>query len=69
MCFANMPPSYLIFDEDQIFLSSVMQYIYKRLGIKVKTVSPYNHGSFITECHIRTISDIIIKQLSGTVLM
>ena len=27
------PPGYLIFDEDHAFLSSVMQYIYKRLVI------------------------------------
>ena len=37
-------PSYLIFDEDQAFLSSVMQYIYKKLDIKIMTTSPYNHG-------------------------
>ena len=43
-------PSYLIFDEDQAFLASVMQYIYKRLGIrirlgiKIKTISPCSHG-------------------------
>ena len=34
------PPSYLIFDEDKLFLSGVMQPIYKRLGIKIKIVKP-----------------------------
>ena len=29
-CILQMDPSYLIFDEDQAFLSSVIQYIYKR---------------------------------------
>ena len=33
------PPSYQILDEDQKFISSVMQYIYKRLGIKIKALS------------------------------
>ena len=33
------------FDEDQGFSSSVLQYIYKRLDIKINTISPYNHGS------------------------
>ena len=46
-----------------------MQYIYKRLGIKIKTMTPYNHGSLKTEWHIRTISEITIKQLTGTGLM
>ena len=46
ICFVHMvPPNYLIFGEEQVFLTSVMQYIHKRLGIKTKTISPYNHGS------------------------
>ena len=42
-----------------------MQHIYKRLGIKIKTTSPYDHGSLKTERHIRTISEMIAKQLTG----
>ena len=49
MCFANMTPSYLIFDEDQVSLPSVRQYIHKRHGIKINTISPYNHGSLKAE--------------------
>ena len=37
------PKCYLVFDEDQAFLSSVMQYTYKRLGIKIENMSPYYH--------------------------
>ena len=43
-----------------------MQYIYKRLGIKIKTISPYNLGFLKTERHIRTGSEMIAKQLNGT---
>ena len=43
------PLSDLIFDKNQCFLSSVMQYIYKRLGVKMNTVSSYNHDSLRTE--------------------
>ena len=35
----------------------------------MKTISsynPYNHGSLKTERHIRAISEMIAKQLSGT---
>ena len=35
--------------KNQAFLSSVMQHIYKRLGIKIKIISPYNHGSLKKE--------------------
>ena len=58
------PHSYLIFNEDQVFLSNVIQYIYRSLGIKVKTICSYNHASLKTEWYIRTISEMIIKQLT-----
>ena len=57
---------YLIFEEDQVFLSSVVQYIYKTLAIIIKTLGPYNHSSLKTERHIRTINGIIVKQSTGT---
>ena len=40
-----------------------MQYIYKRLCIRIKTRSLYNHGSLKTEVHPRTTSEMIAKQL------
>ena len=43
--------SYLLFDEDQAFLSSIMQYIYKRLGIKIDTKGQYNNGSLQTKAY------------------
>ena len=45
-----------------MFVSSVMQYIYKRLGIKIETISPYNHGALKSEGYIITISEIIRKK-------
>ena len=63
--YKHCPFLYLIFDEDHAFLSSVMQYIYKRLVIKMKTISPDNHGSLNTERHVRTIREMIVKQLTG----
>ena len=36
-------PDYMIMDLDRAFISSLMNYLFKRLGIKIKTVAPYNH--------------------------
>ena len=58
MYFAGMGhPSYLIFDEKQVFLSRFIEHIYKRLGIKIKTITQYNNALLKTERHIRTIHD------------
>ena len=38
-------PEYIIRDEDSAFMSTLMNYLFKRLGIKIKTVGPYNHQS------------------------
>ena len=38
-------PDYMIMDLDSSFMSSLMNYLFKRLGIKIKTVAPYNHQS------------------------
>ena len=32
-------------DQDSTFMSSLMNYLFKALGIKIKTVGPYNHKS------------------------
>ena len=33
-------PDYIIMDLDSAFMSSLMNYLFKRLGIKIKTVAP-----------------------------
>ena len=38
-------PQYIIMDQDSAFMSTLMNYLFKRLGIKIKTVGPYNHQS------------------------
>ena len=38
-------PDYIIMDLDSVFMSSLTSYLFKRLGIKIKTVAPYNHQS------------------------
>ena len=42
-----------------------MNYILKALGIKIKTVGPYNHKSLQAEHSIKSLSNILTKHLTG----
>ena len=42
-------PEYMIMDQDSMFMSSLMSYLFKKLGIGIKTVGPYNHKSLQAE--------------------
>ena len=36
-------PEYMIMDLESAFMSSLMSYLFKKLGISIKTVGPYKH--------------------------
>ena len=57
-------PDYIIMDLDSAFMSSLMSYLFKRLGIKMKTVAPYNHQSLQTKHGIKSLSNILTKHLT-----
>ena len=57
-------PDYMIMDLDSPFMSSLMNYLFKRLGIKIKTVAPYNHQSLQAEHGIKSLSNILTKHLT-----
>ena len=40
---------HIIMDQHGTFMSSLMNYLFKRLDIKIKTVMPYNHQSLLDE--------------------
>ena len=40
-------------DQDSAFMSTLMNYLFKRLGIKIKNVGPYNHQSLQAEHGIK----------------
>ena len=40
---------YMIMDQDSAFMSSLMSYLFKKLGSTIKTVGPYNHKSLQAE--------------------
>ena len=46
-------------------MSTFMNYLFKRLGIKIKTVGPYNHQSLQAEHGIKSVLTILTKHLMG----
>ena len=56
-------PDYIIMDLDSVFMSLLMSYLFKKLGIKMKTVAPYNHQSLQAEHGIKSLSNILTKHL------
>ena len=58
-------PYYMMMDQDSAFMSSLMNYLFKKLGIKIKTVGPYNHQSLQAEHGIKSLSNILTKHLTG----
>ena len=59
-------PGYIIMDLDSAFMSSLMNYLFKRLGIKIKMVAPCNHQSLQAEHGIKSLSNILTKDLTGS---
>ena len=57
-------PDYMIMDQDSAFTSSLMNYLFKKLGINIKTVGPYNHQSLQAEHSIKLLSNILTKHLT-----
>ena len=51
-------------DLDSAFMLTLMNYIFKNLGIKIKTVAPYNHQSLQVEHGIKSLSNILTKYLT-----
>ena len=48
-------PDYMFMDLDSAFMSSLMSYLFKRLGIKIKTVAPYNHSIITGQTWYKTL--------------
>ena len=56
-------PGYIIMDLDGAFISTLMNHLFKKFGIKVKTVAPYIHQSLQAEHEIKSLSNILTKHL------
>ena len=57
-------PDCIIMDQDSAFMSSLMNYLFRKFEIKVKTVAPYNHQSLQAEHGIKSLSNILKKHLT-----
>ena len=58
-------PHYIIMDQDSAFMSSLMNYLFKKLDIKMKTVEPYNHQLLQAEHGVKSLSTILTKILTN----
>ena len=58
-------PEYIIMNQNSAFMSSLMNHLFKKLEIKMKTVAPYNHQSFQVEHRIKSLSTILMKHLTN----
>ena len=56
-------PEHIIMDQDSTFMSSLMTYLLDKGNIKIKTVAPCNHQSLQAEHGIKSLSNILTKQL------
>ena len=54
----------IIMDQDSAFISSFMNYLFRKFEIRVKTVAPYNHQSLQAEHGIKSLSTILMKYLT-----
>ena len=57
-------PDYMMMDQDSACMSSLMSYLFKKLGITIKTVGPYNHKSLQAEHGIKSLSSLLSKCLT-----
>ena len=58
-------PDCIIMDQDSTFMSTLINYLFRKLNIRIMTIAPYNHQSLQAEHGIKTLSKILTKHLSG----
>ena len=58
-------PDYLIMHQDSAFILPVINYLFRNLGIKIKTLAPNNHQSLQAEHGIMFLATILTKHLIG----
>ena len=55
----------IIMDQESTFMSSLINYLFSKLDIKIKTVASYNHQSLPAEYRIKSLSTILTKHLTN----
>ena len=57
-------PDYMMMDQDSAFMSALMSYLFRKLGITIKTVGTYNHKSLQADHGIKSLFSILSKHLT-----
>ena len=55
----------MVMGQDSTFMSSLINYLFKKLNIKIKIVAPYNHQLLQAENGIKSLSIILIEHLTN----
>ena len=55
----------IMMDQDSAFMSSLMNYLFNKFNIKVKTVAPFNNQSLQAEHGIKSLSTFLTKHLTN----
>ena len=58
-------PDCIIMDQESAFMFSLINYLFSKLDIKIKTVAPYNHQSLQAVHGIKSLSTILTKHLTN----
>ena len=58
-------PESIIMDQDSVFTSSLMNYLFHKFDIKIKTVALYSNQSLQAEHWIKSLSNILTKPLTN----
>ena len=58
-------PDCIIMDQDSAFISSLMNYLFTKFNIKIKTITPYNHQLLQAEHGIKSLLTILTKLLTN----
>ena len=58
-------PDCIIRDQDSTFMSTLMNYLFRKLNIKIMTIALYNHQSLQAKHGIKSLFRILTKHLSG----
>ena len=56
-------PDYVLMDQDSAFMSSLINYLFEKQDIKIKSVAPYNHQSLQAEHGIKSLSTILMNHI------
>ena len=58
-------PDCIVMDQDSTFMSSLMNYLFSKFNIKIRTGAPYNHQSLQADHGIKSLSTILTKHLTN----